>query len=360
MFYFLLYPLYKYSFVFNVFRYVTFRSAGAFFTSFIFVFLFWKVTIRKLKTLKVIEKIDMYGHMHLEKIYSQKKGTPTMGGVLIIFSVVLSTLLWCRLDNSLVWYSIFCLLGMGVVGFIDDWRKMKGNKGLTRKEKLICQFIMGGVLGLFLVWDRNTPTTLDFPFLKNLVVDLGYFYIFWAILVITSTSNAVNFADGIDGLAIGGIITNFIVLALLSYLTGHIKFSQYLFIPYVKGASELTILCIAIVGAGLAFLWFNSHPAQIFMGDVGALALGALLGFIALTIKKEFLLVISGGMFVLEALSVVLQILSVKIRKKKIFRASPLHHHFQLLGWAESKIIVRFWIISVFFAVCALLTLKLR
>ncbi|MFA5337675.1 MAG: phospho-N-acetylmuramoyl-pentapeptide-transferase [Candidatus Omnitrophota bacterium] len=360
MLYHILYPLSKYFFAFNVTKYITFRGGCAFITSFLLVMFFWRFTIKRLKRLQIIEKIDMYGHVHLESLYAGKKGTPTMGGVLIIFSILISTLLWVRWDNYFMWFTVFVMLALGAVGLFDDLQKTKTGKGFSRSKKLILQIIVGIILGVFVVLTKNLSTVLDVPFLKRVAIDLGYFYIFWAALIVISTSNAVNFTDGLDGLAIGAIIINSILFAFLSYLTGHIKFAHYLFIPFISGAGELSIICFSLVGAGLAFLWFNSYPAEVFMGDVGALALGGILGAIALFVKKEFLLVISGGLFVAEALSVILQILSVRLRGKKLFKAAPLHHHLQLMGWKESKIIIRLWIISIICAVASILTLKLR
>ncbi|MCM8786728.1 MAG: phospho-N-acetylmuramoyl-pentapeptide-transferase [Candidatus Omnitrophica bacterium] len=350
----------KYFPILNVTRYITFRGGCAFIISFSLVMVFWKFTINKLRRLHLIEKIDMYGHIHLEALYESKKGTPTMGGLLIIFSIIFSTLLCVRLDNYFVWLVIFVLVSLGIVGLQDDILKTKRGKGLLRKEKLIFQILIGTVIGILAVLDKNISTTWDLPFFKKITIDLGYFYIFWATLVIISTSNAVNFTDGLDGLAIGALIVNSLIFAILSYLAGHINFANYLYIPYIREAGELTVFCLAMAGSCLGFLWFNSYPAQIFMGDVGALSLGGTIGIIALLIKKEFLLILSGGLFVLEALSVILQIVSVNLRGKRIFKAAPLHHHFQLLGWKEPKIIVRFWIFSILCAIMTMLTLKLR
>ncbi|UCC94577.1 MAG: phospho-N-acetylmuramoyl-pentapeptide-transferase [Candidatus Omnitrophota bacterium] len=360
MIYHLLYPLTKYFFIFNVTRYITFRSGCAVVTSFIIVMVFWKFTLKRLKRLKIVEKIDMYGHIHLEALHEDKRGTPTMGGVLILFSVIASTLLWARLDNSFIWLSIAVMLALGALGLHDDLLKIKRGRGLSRKEKLFGQIAVGAVLGILIVLDKNISTAWDFPFFKKIIVDLGYFYIFWAALIIVATSNAVNFTDGLDGLAIGALTINALIFAVLAYLSGHFKFASYLFIPHIKGAGELTVLCLSLGGAALAFLWFNSYPADVFMGDVGALSLGGVIGVIALFVKKELLLFVSGGLFVIEALTVILQILSVRFRGKRLFRAAPLHHHLQLLGWKEPKIIVRLWIVSIICAVIALLTLKLR
>ncbi len=360
MIYHLLYPLTEYFSIFNLTKYITFRSGCAFVTSFIVVMMLWKVTLKRLKKLKIVEKIDMYGHVHLEALHEEKKGTPTMGGVLILFAVLVTTLLWGRWDNHFIWLVILVTISLGSLGLCDDFLKVKRGKGLSRGKKLFWQSLIGVLLGVLVVASKNFPTTWSFPFLKKLVVDLGYFYIFWAALMVVAASNAVNFTDGLDGLAIGALIGNFLIFGFLSYIVGHMKFADYLFIPYIKGAGELTVFCFSLMGAGLAFLWFNSYPAEVFMGDVGALALGGAIGAIALLIKQEFLLFISGGLFVIEALSVILQMLSVKFRGKRLFKAAPLHHHFQVAGWKEPKIIIRFWIVSILCAVIALITLKVR
>ncbi|MBP7088283.1 MAG: phospho-N-acetylmuramoyl-pentapeptide-transferase [Candidatus Omnitrophica bacterium] len=360
MIYHLFYPLAEIFSVFNVTRYITFRSGCAFVTSFIIVFLLWKLTLKYLKRLKIIEKIDMYGHVHLESLYGGKKGTPTMGGVLIIFSILISVIIWMRWDNYFLWLSLIVMLSLGLLGLYDDLLKIKKNRGLSRSRKLFWQCLIGFCLGILIVVNKNLYTYWNLPFLKKVVIDLGYFYVFWSALMIAATSNAVNFTDGLDGLAIGAIILNSFIFGVLSYIVGHIKFADYLFIPHIKEAAELSVLCFAMMGASLAFLWFNAYPAEIFMGNTGALALGGVIGAVALLIKQEFLLFISGGLFVAESLSVILQIFSVKIRKKRLFKAAPLHHHFQVLGWAESKVTIRFWIISIICAVLTLLTLKLR
>ncbi|MBU0693215.1 MAG: phospho-N-acetylmuramoyl-pentapeptide-transferase [Candidatus Omnitrophica bacterium] len=360
MIYHLLFPLAKYFSSFNVMRYITFRGGCAFVTSFFIVILLGNFIFKKLKRLKIVERIDMYGHVHLESLHKSKKGTPTMGGILVVFSIIVSTILWGRWDNFFIWISIIVMAALSILGLVDDLLKVKKGRGLSRSKKLFFQILIGAFLGVVIVLNKNLSTALDFPFFKKVIVDLGYFYIFWVILVVVCTTNAVNFTDGLDGLAIGALVINSLIFALFCYLAGHIKFANYLFIPYVEGAGELTIICLSLVGAGLGFLWFNSHPAQIFMGDVGALSLGGVIGTIALLTKKEFVLFISGGLFVIEAFSVILQILFIKLRGRKIFQAAPLHHHFQLLGWKESKIVIRFWIISIICAVIALLTLKLR
>lgn len=360
MIYHLLYPLAEYFSVFNVVKYITFRGGCAFITSFIAVMLVWKFALRRLSGLKMVERIDMYGHIRLEALHGEKKGTPTMGGIVIIFSMLVSVLMWAKWDNYFIWLVMLVMISLGALGFCDDFLKIKKGKGLSRRNKLIGQCLIGLALGLTIAVNKNLSTAWSFPFLKKVVIDLGYFYIFWAALMVAAASNAVNFTDGLDGLAIGALIVNFFIFGILSYVVGNMKFANYLFVPYVKEAGELAVFCLSGVGAGLGFLWFNSYPAEVFMGDVGALALGGAIGAVALFIKQEFLLFISGGLFVIEALSVILQIFSVKLRGKRLFKAAPLHHHFQILGWKEPKIIVRFWIISIMCAVLALLTLKLR
>ena len=360
MIYHFLYPLTEYFSIFNLTKYITFRSGCAFVTSFAIVMLLWKIALKRLKKLKIVEKIDMYGHVHLEALHKEKKGTPTMGGVLILFAILVTTFLWSRWDNRFIWLVVMVVISLGSLGLCDDFLKIKRGKGLSWGRKLLWQSLIGVLLGILVVGSKNFPTTWSFPFLKKLIVDLGYFYIFWAALMVVATSNAVNFTDGLDGLAIGALIGNFLIFGFLSYIVGHMKFANYLFIPYIEGVGELSVFCFSLMGACLAFLWFNSYPAEVFMGDVGALALGGAIGAIALLIKQEFLLFISGGLFVIEALSVILQMLSVKLRGKRLFKAAPLHHHFQIKGWKEPKIIIRFWIISILCAVIALLTLKIR
>ena len=360
MIYHIFYPLSDKFFIFNVTRYITFRSGCALVTSFLIVMLLWKFTLKRLKRLRIVERIDMYGHIHLESLHGGKKGTPTMGGLLIVFSMLVSTLVWARWDNYFVWLIIGVAVALSIVGFCDDYGKIRRGKGLSRKSKLFWQSSIGLFLGVLIIINKNLDTTWSFPFFKNLIIDLGCFYVFWSILMVVATSNAVNFTDGLDGLAIGALSLNFLIFGILSYIVGHAKFANYLFIPHIAGAGELTVLCFSLMGAGLGFLWFNSYPAEAFMGDVGALTLGGIIGAIALCIKQEFLLFISGGLFVLEAVSVILQILSVKLKGRRLFRAAPLHHHFQILGWKEPKIITRFWIFSIMCSVLALLTLKLR
>jgi phospho-N-acetylmuramoyl-pentapeptide-transferase len=360
MIYHIFYPLTDLFSAFNITKYITFRSGCAFITSFVIVFLLWKFSLRKLKKFKIVEKIDMYGHLHLESLHGGKRGTPTMGGVLIIGAVLISVLIWARWDNCFIWLSLLLITSLGILGLYDDLSKIKKGKGLSRSKKLIWQSLIGLSVGILLLFSKDFNTSLSLPFFKNIALSLGFWYIFWFTLIIIATSNAVNFTDGLDGLAIGALIINFLIFGLLSYLVGHVKFTEYLLIPHVRGAGELAILCFSLMGASLAFLWFNAYPAEVFMGDVGALALGGAIGMIALLIKQEFLLFISGGLFVIESLSVILQISSVKLRKKRLFKAAPLHHHFQIRGVKEPKLIIRFWIFSIICAILALLTLKIR
>ncbi len=351
-------------FGFNIFKYITFRAGMAAVTTFVLCVIFGPVIINKLKSFNIKENTTRDDCPQLTHLHGSKSGTPTMGGLFIIGSIVISVLLWADLGNRYILLTLFTCVWLAVLGGIDDYIKLtkkgKGQRGLRAKTKLFWQLVLGLILGVFIYWDPMTSTKLDVPFFKDLAVDLGIFYIPFAILVIVGTSNAVNLTDGLDGLAIGCVLFVALAMSVLSYIVGHVKFSEYLFIPFIPGAGELTVFCAAILGASLGFLWFNCYPATIFMGDVGSLALGGSLGTIAVFIKKELLLALLGGVFVVEALSVILQVLSVKIRKKRILKVSPLHHHLQLSGWGESKIIIRFWIIAVILAIVTLTTLKIR
>lgn len=362
MLYLLLYPLHHIISFLNVFRYITFRAIMAVVTSFLISLIFGPVIIRTLRKLEIGENIRKEDSAKLYELHQQKQNTPTMGGIIILLSILLSTLLWSDIFNRNILLVSFSTIWLGITGFIDDYLKhiRKHSRGLTVKAKLTSQIILGLILGAILFLNPHNSTRLDIPFLKNISLELGIWYILFVILVITGSSNAVNLSDGLDGLAIGNVIMVAITLSILSYVSGHIKFSQYLLIPYIPGSGELTVFCASILGAGLGFLWFNCYPASVFMGDVGSLALGGALGTIAVLIKKEFLLVIVGGIFVLEALSVILQVTSFRIRKKRIFKIAPLHHHFQFLGWPETKVIVRFWIIAIILSLLTLVTLKIR
>jgi phospho-N-acetylmuramoyl-pentapeptide-transferase len=361
LFYHLLYPLREYISAFNLFRYITFRSAYATLTALLICFILGPAIIRLLKKYNVVDGI----RQDTPERHAAKQGTPTMGGVMILLAVVLPTLLWANLTNKYILICLFATCWLGAMGFIDDYLRIVKRKptGLVGKYKIAGQTLLGLIVGTLLLAfpdnpDLATKTTL--PFLKSVFPDFGIFYIPFVILVITGASNAVNLADGLDGLAIGMFVFAAAAFAGLSYVTGHAKFSSYLNILYLNQAGELTIFCGSLVGASLGFLWFNAHPAQVFMGDTGSLALGGALGVISILIKKEILLVIVGGIFVMEALSVIIQVVSFRLTGKRVFRMAPLHHHFELGGWPESKLVVRFWIISALLALVTLSTLKLR
>jgi len=360
MLYHLLYPLHEFFIVFNVFRYVTFRTGGAIFTSFLISLLAGPWVVRKLKQYQIQQQIRPDG----PQTHLSKAETPTMGGTLILLSIVASTLLWADLSNRFVWLCVFSLLTMGGLGFFDDFQKLtrKNSRGLPPRRKFLWQILFGLSVGFYLfLWPAGSNATkLAIPFFKKWLPDLGWFYILFVMFVIVSTSNAVNLADGLDGLAIGLFLIASATYTLMVYLAGHASVARYLQILFVRGASEVTVFCGAMVGASIGFLWFNAYPAQIFMGDVGSLALGAALGTVAVIIKSELLLVIVGGVFVIEALSVILQVFSFRTSGKRLFRMAPIHHHFELNGLMEPKIIVRFWIISFIFALISLTTLKLR
>lgn len=362
MLYHFLYPLRDIFFGFNVFKYITFRAAMSSITAFLLSIILGPLIIKKLSKLKIGELIQNRNCSPLYILHKQKEGTPTFGGVLIIVAIVLSTLLWGRLDNSYILLLLISVIWLGIVGFIDDYLKVvkKKSAGLSVTTKLLGQFLLGLFVGIIVLYDKRISPTLSIPFYKDLLINLGFFYLPFVILVIMSCSNSVNLTDGLDGLAIGCVVIAASAYAVLSYITGHVDFSTYLKVFYNPGAGELTVFCSSIAGASLGFLWFNSHPASIFMGDTGSLALGGVLGVIAVLIKKELLLFLVGGIFVIEILSVVLQVISYKFRGKRIFLVAPLHHHFQLRGWAEPKVIVRFWIVAISLALFALATLKLQ
>ncbi len=362
MFYHLFYPLSNFISAFNVFRYITFRAAMAALTAFILSLVFGPPLIRKLKELKLGEKINKADSLKLDDLHRHKQNTPTMGGILILGAVIISTLLWVDLTNHCVWIVLFSTVWLGLTGFIDDYLKQikKKARGLSPAVKLSSQIILGLILGVILILDSQYNVKLEIPFLKGVNLDLDGLYILFVILVISGSSNAVNLTDGLDGLAIGIVVMVGVAFSVLCYISGNINLSNYLLVSYVKGAGELTIFCASIIGAGLGFLWFNCYPASIFMGDVGSLALGGAIGTVALLIKKEMLLIIVGGIFVLEAFSVILQVGFFKLTKKRIFKIAPLHHHFQFLDWPENKVIVRFWIIAGLLALFALITLKIR
>lgn len=331
-------------------------------TAFLISLIFGPFVIKKLKKLKIGEQTRKEDSVKLDDLHRKKQDTPTMGGIFIIASVLFSTLLWADITNRFILLVLFVTLWLGITGFADDYLKQvkKKSKGLTAATKFTSQITLGLILGTVLFLNPAYDTKLDIPFLKSFSLELGVFYILFVVLVIAGTSNAVNLTDGLDGLAIGCVIMAAIAFSILTYVSGHAQFSNYLLIPYIKGSGELTVFCASILGAGLGFLWFNCYPASIFMGDVGSLALGGALGTVALLIKKELLLVIVGGIFVAETLSVILQVWSVRFRKKRIFKIAPLHHHFEFLEIPENKVIVRFWIVAGLLALLTLVTLKIR
>ncbi len=359
MLYHLLYPLHTTFSVFNVFRYITFRTIYASLTAFLICFLLGPWMIRKLAEMQVGQYIRDDG----PKTHLDKAGTPTMGGTLIIVSIVVSILLWSDLTNFYVWITLFVIIGYGLVGFIDDYlmQVKKQSKGLSVRTKLLWQAIIALIAGFLVYISPDFSTQITIPFFKNVSPDFGWGYIIFAAFVIVGASNAVNLTDGLDGLAIGPVIIAATTYMIFAYVAGHVKIANYLQINYVSGSGELAIFCGAIVGSGMGFLWFNTYPAQIFMGDVGSLSLGAFLGTVAVITKQEILLVLVGGLFVIEALSVILQVSFFKMTSgKRIFRMAPLHHHFELKGWPEPKVIVRFWIIAIALAMLAMSTLKMR
>ncbi len=362
MLYYFLYPLHDVISFFNIFRYITFRAIMATVTAFLISIIFGPAVIKLITRLSIGQNIRKEESRELYQHHKDKQGTPTMGGVLIILAVCISTIFWAELSNRYILLVLFGTLWLGVTGFMDDYLKhiRKCSKGLTAMAKFTSQIMLGLILGGILYFGPGANTGLDIPFLKDVTVQLGVFYILFVILVVAGSSNAVNLTDGLDGLAIGSVVFAAIPFAVLCYVSGHIKFSGYLLVPYIEGSGELAVFCASIIGAGLGFLWFNCYPASVFMGDVGSLALGGALGITALLIKKELLLVIVGGIFVVEAISVIIQVGYFKLTKKRIFRCAPLHHHFQFLGWSENKVIVRFWIVGVILALLTLVTLKIR
>ncbi|HSL81546.1 MAG TPA: phospho-N-acetylmuramoyl-pentapeptide-transferase [Thermoanaerobaculia bacterium] len=358
MLYHLLFPLSDAFAPLNVFRYITFRAAGAAVTALLLSLLLGPWFIRSLRQYQLGQVIREEG----PRSHQGKAGTPTMGGLLILVSFLIPTLLWARLTNTYVWVAVGVTFTFGLIGFLDDFLKLRRrhNLGLTARAKMGLQILAGAAAGGLLLLSPGFESTLAFPFFKELVLPLGLLYIPFAVLVLVGTSNAVNLTDGLDGLAIGSTMIAAATYTVFTYLAGNVVLGGYLQVSLIPGVGEVTIFLGALVGACLGFLWFNCHPAEIFMGDVGSLSLGAAIGVVALLAKQELLLVLVGGLFVLEALSVILQVGSYKLTGRRIFKMAPLHHHFELAGWAESKVIVRFWILSVLFALLSLSTLKLR
>ena len=347
---------------FNVFRYITFRTAWAALTALIISFIFGPWLIERMRRIKAGQYIREEG----PKSHQMKAGTPTMGGILVNIAIVIPTILWADIFNPYIWIVLFVTFAYGAIGFVDDYRKLvkKQNMGLTAKEKFSMQIGVALAAGLAIAYlpsiHNNYSTVLTFPFFKALHLNLGFLYIPFIIVVIVGASNGVNLTDGLDGLAIGSTLIVAVTYTILTYAAGNFRVADYLRIAWVPQAGELAVFCGAMVGASLGFLWFNAHPAEIFMGDVGSLALGGAIGCLAVMIKQEILLGLVGGLFVLEGMSVVLQVASFKLTGRRIFKMSPLHHHFELSGWRETKVVVRFWIIAIIFAMLALSTLKLR
>jgi phospho-N-acetylmuramoyl-pentapeptide-transferase len=349
----------QYYSAFNVFSYLTFRAIVSTLTALFISLYFGPKLIRYLQKMQIGQTVRSDGpESHLSK-----SGTPTMGGILILASIVFSVLLWADLSNIYVWVVLFVVVSFGTIGFVDDYRKVirKDSNGLIAKWKYFWQTVAGLATAIFLYKISHPEQTfLLIPFIKDVMPQLGIFYIVMTYFVIVGTSNAVNLTDGLDGLAIVPTIMVAGAFALFAYVTGHVNFSSYLNIPHIAMTSELVVVCTAIVGAGLGFLWFNTYPAQVFMGDVGSLALGAALGVIAVLVRQELVLFIMGGVFVMETVSVILQVGSYKMRGQRIFRMAPIHHHYELKGWPEPRVIVRFWIISFILVLIGLATLKLR
>lgn len=359
MFYQFLYPLHTVMGGFNVFRYITFRCAGAILTAFLIVLFAGPAFIRLMQRYQIGQVVREDGmSTHLGK-----RGIPTMGGILILIAITVTQLLWVDFSNHFVWVLLGLTLWFGLIGAYDDFQKIKkkNSRGLSARGKLFCQVLGAMGAGLILYKSSGFNSELSIPFFKNITPDLGWFYIVFAVLVVVGSSNAVNLTDGLDGLVTGPVVVSSTVYLIFSYLTGHILLANYLQIHYVSGAGEVAVFCGAIMGASLGFLWFNAYPAQVFMGDVGSLALGGALGLIAIIIKQEILLAIVGGIFVMEALSVMLQVGYYKITGgRRIFLMAPFHHHFEKKGWHETKVVVRFWIVSIALGLAALATLKLR
>lgn len=340
--------------VLNVVHYVSFRMIAALLSALLFSFLFGNWFIRKSKIFFRSKPREWTPDNH------QSKGNmPTMGGIFIIVVVICSSLLWCNIMNPVVWIFLLSLVGFGTIGFWDDWRKIKYRTGMAAWQKFALQWLVAFIVIGLLLYCNGVTTIISFPFIKTVQPNIGWFFIPWAMFILVSCSNAVNLTDGLDGLAIGALIPNFITFSLLCYLAGHYKLASYLHIPF-SGCSEITIIGATLIGASLGFLWYNTYPAQIFMGDVGSLALGSGLALMALVSKQELLLLISGGLFVVEVVSVIVQVASYKLFGKRVFKMAPIHHHFELLGWQESKITVRFIIVSLILCLLAVITLKIR
>ncbi len=366
MFYHLLYQLRDIFFGFNVFKYITFRVAFAAITSVVMSIVLGPYIIKKLYCLKIGQEIRKEECLPLYEKHHSKQGTPTMGGVLILMSIIIPTLLWADITNENIIIAVTATIYLGIIGFVDDYLKVskKNAKGLAGRKKFIAQSILGLLIGVYLLFlssNKELAQQLYFPFVKSpIMTHMGIFSVLFTALIITGSSNAVNLTDGLDGLAIGCVIIASLAYACICYVTGHFQFAKFLQIVYIPGCGELAIFCACIAGAGLGFLWYNSFPAQVTMGDTGSLALGGALGIVSILSKKELLLVIVGGIFVAEALSVMIQVISFKTRGKRVFLMSPIHHHFEMKGWHEAKITIRFWVLAIIFALIGLGSLKLR
>ncbi len=361
MLYNLLTPLADEFIVFNLFKYVTFRTGGAVITALLLSFLIGPRMIRKLRSMQGAGQPirDDGPETHLKKA-----GTPTMGGLMILISVTLSSILWADVTNPFLWIALLVMVGFGLIGFYDDYLKLtkRNTKGLSGKLKLVIQTIIALVAtaGIVHFMPNHLSNSVAVPFFKAYFIPLGMFFLVWSVLVIIGASNAVNLTDGLDGLAIVPVAIAAACFGLIAYLVGREGFANYLQIPYVPGTAELSILCGALVGGAMGFLWYNAPPAMIFMGDTGSLAMGGVLGTIAIIVKHELVLAIIGGLFVLETVSVIIQVVSFKLTGKRVFRMAPIHHHFEKLGWSESTVVIRFWIIAMVLALIGLSTLKLR
>lgn len=357
MLYHLFYPIRAKIPGLGVIEYITFRTVMATLTAMVVSFVLGPYILKWLKKIGAKQPIRSDG----PSTHFSKEGTPTMGGLLLLISVLPSILLWAKLNNYYLWGVVVSMVGFGGVGFLDDFAKLKGgSKGLSGSIRIVAESVLAIAIGFIIFSSPTSNTQFMAPFFKNFMPDIGFFYLIVVLVVIVGSANAVNLTDGLDGLAIGPVMITSGVLLVFTYAAGNIKISNYLNIIYVPGAGELAIACGALVGAGLGFLWFNAFPAQMFMGDVGSLSLGAVLGTIAVVSKQEFGLLIAGGIFVLETISVIVQVVSFKLTGKRVFKMAPLHHHFELKGWPEPLVTVRFWIISFILALLALSTLKLR
>ena len=362
MFFYLAETYTQYFTFFNLFNYISFRTGAAVLTSLFFSLIFGEMIIKFLSTIQPTgQPIRSDGP---ERHLFEKAGTPTMGGVLILASIIISFILWAKLTNYYVWISLFACIAFGLVGFLDDYKKIysKSSYGLKVSTRIILQIVLAFII-IFLIYStmpENLNSTINFPFFKNLIIDLGIFFFIFGIFIIVGSANAVNLTDGLDGLAIVPVMIVATTFTFIAYVSGNINFSEYLQINYIEGSGELSVFCGAITGSALGFLWFNAPPAKVFMGDTGSLSLGGGIATLSIMTKHEIVLAIVGGLFVLETLSVIIQVISFKLTGKRIFQMAPLHHHFEKKGWAESTIVIRFWIITIVLGLIGLATLKIR